>query len=230
MPSTLRTYHDPHEYCPTYEPKTIADQVASLRALFPHLATAEEKRAEHAVPAGAEAWFAIPRWQSIAPTYGDAVEAVLAKLSEMRGAGFANYRKGCLDARHLKQTVKSADAFEKLGHEQTMHAILIVAAQLGTRYRGRSVRRVHQVMGPREFGLGAYAVGILLLIHPERMMHRYDLHIDCPGDEYSVLANDERCSFAPIFAFGDNDRLRFDATLSDAGGSVWGGSASAFLL
>ena len=43
-------------------------------------------------------------------------------------------------------------------------------------------------MSANEFGLGAFAVGIMLLTHPERLQHHDDLWIDCAGDEYSPVA------------------------------------------
>jgi len=49
------------------------------------------------------------------------------------------------------------------------HDILVVPAQFGLRHRGRSVRRVREVMNANEFGLGVFAIGIMLLTHPERL-------------------------------------------------------------
>jgi hypothetical protein len=59
---------------------------------FPQSFSAGVELTEEALPAGAEVWFAIPRWQTIAPSYGAAVEIVLAKIGEMRGATFTNLR------------------------------------------------------------------------------------------------------------------------------------------
>ena len=53
-----------------------------------------------AVPANAEGWFAIPKWQTFTPTYGEAVEKVLAKVNETRT--FKNWREGGLGPDHLK--------------------------------------------------------------------------------------------------------------------------------
>ena len=44
------------------------------RKLFPALGCCQEKLARKPLPEGAEAWFAIPRWQALAPTYNQAVE------------------------------------------------------------------------------------------------------------------------------------------------------------
>jgi hypothetical protein len=148
--------------------------------------------AEQPVPAGAEGWFAIPKWQTIAPTYGEAVEKVLAKISETRGGKFINWLEGELGPQYLRQLAKTADAFQKLGLEQKDHDILVVAAQFGLRHRGRSVRRAREVMTSQEFGLGAFAVGIMLLTHPEQLMNYDDLYIDCAGDKYAPGGGDRQ--------------------------------------
>ena len=53
-----------------------------------------------AVPANVEGWFAIPKWQTFTPTYGEAVEKVLAKVNETRT--FKNWREGGLGPDYLK--------------------------------------------------------------------------------------------------------------------------------
>jgi hypothetical protein len=209
-----------------YKPKGITEQTNILRQLFPGVGFADEKLAERPVPAGAEGWFAIPKWQPIAPTYGEAVEKVLAKISETRKGKFKNWREGELGPDYLKQSAKTEKIFQTLGDEQKDHDILVVTAQFGLRHRGRSVRRAREVMNFSEYGLGAFAVGIMLLTHPERLMNYDDLYVDCTGDEYAPLA-DGGFSRAPLFYF-DGDRVRFYAGWFDNAHAV-SGSASAFL-
>jgi hypothetical protein len=175
---------------------------------------------------GAERWFAIPKWQTIAPTYGEAVEKVLAKLSETRKGKFKNWREGELGSNYLKQSAKTEKTFQTLGDEQKDHDILVVAAQFGLRHRGRSVRRAREVMQVNEYGLGAFAVGIVLLTHPERLMNYDDLYIDCAGDEYAPAADGD-FSRAPILGFGGR-RVWFNARWFDRALDHFG-SASAFL-
>ena len=77
-----------------------------------------------------------------------------------------------------------------------------------------------------EFGLGAFAVGCMLLTHPERLVRWEQLHIDCGGDEYDWLADGDwsRC---PCFSFGDV-RVEFSANGVDCADQSFG-SASGFL-
>ena len=71
-------------YPPSYRVRPIEAQVSELRKLFPSLGGCAEKLARRPLPEGAEAWFAIPRWRALAPTYNEAVEVVLEVLASKR--------------------------------------------------------------------------------------------------------------------------------------------------
>ena len=208
-----------------YKPKGITEQTTRLRELFPGIGYANEQLAQQPLPPNAEGWFAIPRWQKVAPTYPEAVQKVLDMIKKTRGK-FYNHRDGQIDAQHLRQSAKTAEMLQALGEQQKDHDILVVPCQFGKRHAGRSVRRAREVMSASEFGLDAFSVGIMLLTHPERLQDYNDLWIDVPGDEFSD-GGDSSFGRAPYFRFGD-DRLGFDA------GGVSGahdrfGSASAVL-
>ncbi len=208
------------------KPKGITEQTNILRQLFPGIGFADEKLAERELPENAEGWFAIPKWQTMAPTYGEAVEKVFEAIKKSRNGKFYNYRDGELGPKNLRQSQKSAKMFQKLGDEQKDHDILIVPAQFGLRHRGRSVRRALEVMSAGEFGFGAFAVGIMLLTHPDRLNHYDDLWIDCAGDEFSPGAVGE-FSDAAYFGFYGG-KVRFGTKWSGhADGNF--GSASGFL-
>jgi len=208
-----------------YRVKGITEQTNILRQLFPGIGFADEKLVEQPLPFNAEGWFAIPKWEKFAPTYGEAVEKVLAMIGSKRK--FYNYRKGQTDPKHLRQHAKTMKMFQKLGDEQKNHDILVVPAQFGFRHRGRSVRRAREVFLANEFGLGSFAVGIMVLTHPERLVQWEQIHIDCAGDEFSPDADGD-FSHAPLFRFGGGE-VGFGA---DWYGRAYGhyGSASAFLL
>jgi hypothetical protein len=209
------------------KPKGVTEQTNILRQLFPGIGFADEKLAEREVPKNADdGWFAIPKWQSLAPTYGEAVQLVLNKLKETRNGAFYNYREGELGPDQLRQSAKTASVFQKLAEEQDGFDILVVAAQFGLRHRGRSVRRVREILLGNEFGLGAFAIGIMLLTHPERLNHYDDLWIDCAGDEFAPAA-DGRFWHAPVFYF-DDDGLKF-STSDVSNAHEYYGSVSGFL-
>lgn len=210
-------------------PKSIAEQVKILSEIFPGVEfKADEKVAEGAVPSGAEGWFAIPKWQTIAPTYGEAVTKVFVELKKRRNGAFYNYRENQLGPNQLRQSAQSVAAFATLEAEQKDQNTLVVASQFGIRHRGRSVRRAREVMldNGGEVGLGAFAIGIMLLTHAERLQHYDDLWIDCAGDEFAPGADGD-FSRAPCFEFL-GDRVEFDASAVDGAVARYG-SASAFL-
>lgn len=193
-----------HGYPSDYKkPKHVAQQINIIRELFPEVNWGYFRPDENeiVVPATAEGLFAIPRWEKIAPTYGEAVKKVLTMIEKTRNGDFHNYCEGQLGPDKLRQSTKSTRMFQKLGDEQKDYDILVVPAQFGLQHRGRSVRRAREVfIQTNEFGLGAFAVGIMILTHLERLQHNDDLRIDCAGDEYAPDANGD-FSFSPFFEF-----------------------------
>src|SRR5262249_32661530 len=148
---------------------------------FPGIGFANETLAERPLPAGAEGHFAIPRWDKVAKAYPEAVQLVLNMTTVARDGWFHNWREGEIDEKHIRQLAKTARLLERLGREQEGYDILVVPCQFGLRHRGRSIRRAREAMTPSEFALGAFAAGMMLLTHPERLQHDDDLSIDCPG-------------------------------------------------
>lgn len=207
------------------KPEGITEQTNILRQAFPELGNACEKIAQGEVPKGAEGWFAIPKWETMAPTYGEAVQKVIDAIKKSRDGKFYNYREGELGENQLRQSARTSAVFQKLALEQKDHDILVVPAQFGLRHRGRSVRRVREVLLGNEFGLGAFAVGIMILTHPERLMNYDDLLIDCAGDEFAPGA-DGKFSGAPFFYF-DGGEVEF-GTSDVSGADDDYGAASGF--
>lgn len=212
-------------YPSSYKPKGITEQTNILRQLFPGVGFANEKLAEYFSPPSAEGWFAIPRWQSIAKTYNEAVQKALDLIKKQRRGNFYNYYEGRLGA-HLRQHERTTKKLEVLAEAQKGYDILVVAAQFGLRHRGRSVRRAREVFMGSEFGLGAFEIACMILTHQDRLANRDDLWIDCAGDEYT-LDEDSVFSSAPFFRFHDGE-VEFAAGWIDNANKRYG-SVSAFL-
>ncbi len=206
------------------KPNDVIAQTNLLRQLFPGVGFASEQMARPVV-ANAEGDFAVPRWQTMAPTYGEALQKVLDALDKAYKGRFKNWRKGQLGPDNLRQSAKSVAFWEQIGEQQKGFDILLIPAQFGIRHRGRSVRRAREVMEANEFGLGAFAVGIMLLTHMDRLQQYDDLWIDCAGDEYhdpqSSAAPFDR---APYFGFGGGER-RFGAGWSGGAGEGFGSAS-----
>jgi hypothetical protein len=211
-------------YPPTYRVRPIEAQVTELRKHFPSLGSCMEKLARKPLLEGAEAWFAIPRWQTLARTYNEAVEMVLEVLASRRK--FQNRIAGRLGPTYLRQSERSKLAAQTLADQQQGNDILVVAAQAGMRHRGCSARRARVRMAGNEFGAGIFAVACILLTHPERLSAEDTLMIDCGGDEYSVRG-DYTFDRVPLFDY-DLSGIEFSVFYEDRSRNLWG-TPSGFL-
>lgn len=221
------------------KPKGLIQQTNDLRVLFSGLGFANLDLQEQiedgkvALPTGAEGWFAIPNWMKnpeiFGKTYSEVVQTVLNAIKKARQGKFFNYREGQVIEKQLRQSAKSQKFWQDLATAQDNPDILIIAAQFGIRHRGRSDRRALEVIAgtPGEFGLGAFAVGIMILTHPERLMNYDDLWIDCSGDEFDDPSSDVRFAHAPFFHF-NGYRVKFGAGYVDDAREHYG-AASGFV-
>jgi len=223
-------------YLSGYKPKGLTEQTNRLRKLFPgfgytnlDLLTQIEK-GEIELPKNTEGWFAIPNWMKnpniFGATYSGALQKVLDTIKQTQSGKFQNYREGQLDEQHLRQSARTQKFFRELSEAQGNPDILIVPAQFGIRHRGRSARRAREVFLQNEFGLGAFAVGIMILTHPERLMHYDDLWIDCAGDEFDDPQSGARFVLAPCFVFHDG-KVKFGTDRVDRARDCYG-SVSGF--
>jgi hypothetical protein len=211
-------------YPSTYRVRPVEAQVTELRKAFPGLGSCLEKLSRKPLPAGAEAWFAIPRWQALAPTYTEAVEMMLAVLATRRK--FSNRIIGKIGEKYLRQCERSKLAEKILAEQQQGNDILVIAAQAGMLHRGSSARRTRVAMAGNEYGLGVFAMGCMLLTHPERLSSGETLMIDCSGDEYSVRA-DYTFDRVPLFDY-DISGIEFSIFYEDRARNLWG-TPTAFL-
>jgi hypothetical protein len=213
-------------YLSGYKPKGMTEQTNRLRQLIPGIGFANEKLVEQPLPPNAEGYFAISRWQSVAPTYGQALQKMFDLIKQTRDGKFYDYREGKLGADRLRLVPKTQKALEKLGKEQEGFDILVAPCQFGFRHRGRSVRRAREVFMATEFGLDPFSIACMILTHEDRLKHYDDLWIDCAGADYDF---DGFGSWddAPFFSFGD-DEVEFGTRFLGHYGDRYG-SASAVL-
>jgi hypothetical protein len=209
-----------------YAVKPVCEQLVELSKHFNDLDTSSVldcSKELPALPVGAEGWFAVPRREKVAKSYNEAVERVLDLIGKTRT--FYNYRKRNLGPKYLRLSERTAAALKMIGEKQKGD-FLLIPAQFGLTHRGRSVRRVRVVYAPNEFGLGSFIVGCMILSHPERLVQWEQLHIDCPGDEYTPSLGGVFSS-APGFWFR-NGEVRFGAGWACRAIELYG-SASGFV-
>lgn len=129
--------------------------------------------------------------------------------------------------RYLQQNKRTVEKLEFLKDQQSGYDILIIPAQFGIRHRGRSVRRIHEILKGNEFGLGPFEVACMLLVHLNRLANQDDLRINCIGAEYIDSANNF-VFCVPSFRFSDN-KIILDNTWYDNYFEHYG-SATGFLF
>jgi enamine deaminase RidA (YjgF/YER057c/UK114 family) len=205
-------------YPKTYPVRPVEAQVSELRKAFSSLGSCMEKLSRKPLPAGAEAWFVIPRWQALASTYSEAVEMMLSTLATKRK--LSNRIIGKIGEKYLRQSERSKLAEKILAEQQQGNDLLVVGAQAGMLHRGSSARRTRVAMAGNEFGLGVFAMGCMLLTHPERLSSGETLMIDCSGDEYSVRA-DYTFDRVPLFDY-DMAGIEFSIFYEDRARNLWG--------
>lgn len=107
-------------YHETYKIQPLSQQIASLCSCFPVLSsklTREFIESELPVlklPRGAEGWFAIPKWDRLARSYGEATELILKAFA------VPNLRKNPeskLDLTRFRQQKRTAEMLAEIGNE-----------------------------------------------------------------------------------------------------------------
>ena len=220
-------------------PKSINDQIDTLKQRFPRIGSANEELISK-INSGEvtlsntpkrfteedRAFWCIPHWSLLGKTYNDAVWQVLERLSIGRHHDLYDRRHTRVTRSYLKETKEKSRMMNELRDKQGAD-ILIVEAQFGLRHRGRCVDRALRCFTGNEFGLGTYEVAIMLLLSPERLSNNLDrLEIDCPGDICRDSADDKFDS-SPVFGI-EKGKLNFGYGSSDEA-LYCAGSASAFI-
>ncbi len=175
------------------------------------------------VPEGADGLVIIPKPCRVANSYNEAV-VLMTELMAKNRKDWHNYRGGKLGPEYLRLTEKTKQVIIRL-EKETPGDYLVIPVQTGLRHRGRSMRRANVMFIDREFGLGSYEIGIILLTHPERLREPEHLGIDCAGCDYSPCANGD---FFRVLDFRQSiDGLRFGCWANSALQHF--GSASGFV-
>lgn len=187
--------------------KDFGIELAVLRGLYPSLRQENfdrsfvEKisRGQVVLPFGAERWTLLPKWSSLAPSYGMATKE--SHLLLKKKFGEVNYQLFALGEEKrkeyfslLRESERSRDYLKEVAEQQGNHKIIAVPVQFGSHYADRPVSRICEEMGPCEFGLGSFAGSIFLLTHPERLARDDDAWFDCIGDEIPLHGD-----YAPFY-------------------------------
>lgn len=190
--------------------KSVEVQADKLRELLgDNGLTYDVAFAHREMPINAEDYFVIPRYELISDNYCRAVIFVLSLLGQVTRFEMNNILKIDLERKviSLKQSKRTRKGRNELARQQQGHSLLIYPAGFGRRYRFSSVAKVRAVMDKNEFGLGIYEVGVMLLLHPERLTHTHDLWIDCCGDKSRLLKREIYYSYCPSVLLDEDELL-----------------------
>ena len=195
-------------------PKKIQDQINLLAKIF-HLDPSkalENAKNLPALPKGAEGWFAVVRWESIAKVYFWAIDSIYGRLGMKMPQGKVGIRKISVMSINTIATV------------QNNSNILIIPAQFGLKHRGEATEYAKKNLAPNEFGLDLISVGCMLLTHPKRLCDTKSLEFDILG---SAILH-KRILFVPVIYFDKKLVLNADDGMRTAKESS--GSPTGFLL
>lgn len=129
--------------------------------------------------------FAIPRWQLFADTYGQAVRRACTYLTvSQRKTNLVFAVNDLFDWDSIQRGEEVEHAVTRLARQQGNKDVVLIPANFGRVYKGKSVNRALELMRSNEFGLGAFEAAMMLLTHPTRFASYKDLWMYCAGDTY----------------------------------------------
>jgi hypothetical protein len=183
------------------------------------------------LPPGAEGWFAIPKASALAREHFPALtdpyeqycEAIRFVLDILKGRKLKTDYKEMLDLGfeignirpdpYVWEIIKGIEANQK-------GDMVVIPSQLGLRHRGKSPRRAKETFLPNEFGLGALAMGSIMLTHRSLISSSKVLNACCLGDYFEVgnqeEAKEQNYRYSPSFQYhgpdGKNLLFTWEAT------------------
>lgn len=189
--------------------RPIDEQVrdlATMLALEPEYALCCAASMSGELPNGSDGLFAV-----LLPDAFGSVDATLSVLLSLlrERRPFFGFVANELGPVQLRQDERSMRAFGWIGAKQA-GPIVVVPAQLGIMYAGRTAENALTMLDPNEFALGPVEVCSMILTHPSWSQHIERFQVLCPGARYMRRgAFDSRDGeFVP--RFGD-DEVAYDA-------------------
>ncbi|MCX6714569.1 MAG: hypothetical protein NTX72_02030 [Candidatus Uhrbacteria bacterium] len=179
--------------------KSLSEQVKILKRHFPlldvshaeELAMAYQHNGALVLPDGMDGLVVIPKYMAVAkevgsadwPAYNRAMALLISVIKKTR-TDFVLYADGL--GPNNERLSKSARRFYE-AQKDVPGDVLVIPVQTGLFHRGRSFRRARALFAPNEFDLDAFAIGCVILTHPERLRNADALWIDCAGTETQDL-------------------------------------------
>lgn len=189
--------------------RPIAEQVRDLAAVLslePDEALRCAARMSEELPHGADGLFAV-----LQPDAFGSVDATLSVLLAMlrERRPFFGFVVNELGPVQLWQDERTMRAFGQVSKEQA-GPIVVVPAQLGIMYAGRTAENALTMLDPNEFALGPAEVCSMILTHPSWSQHIERFQVLCPGARYMRRSAFDSRDGEFVPRFGD-DEVAYDA-------------------
>lgn len=199
-----------------YSAKPILEQINCIAEIFelnPAQALAYSKKLPE-LGLGQD-WYAVPSVSAIAKKHFPkarseeekivcATNLILKKIGKLRKISYTIPELGSFWTHPRTKRVLDYIAKEQDGD------ILLIAAQLGPRHGGCSIRRTNKRYSGNEYGLTSVMVGSIALVHPILLKVNNCHRINCPGDIFKKTNRDVTRSLHFGFYWMYGDVLNFD--------------------
>lgn len=216
---------EPHiaAYPSGYRVKSVPEQGKILQKIFPGIGgigTATDMKASFL--GEAEGLFVIPKWNTIASTYAEALAIVFEKMRLFHNGKFLSYETRLDKIEMSKHTQK---AFDEFGKKQYGNFIT-VPIQFGEYHRRDTINCTLKNLAHGEFGIDPFSVCCMLITHPERLTQSKDLGIACIG---GALNDPKIGSVTPVYAFCEG-KVEFSTIPSNEGYGGFFGAVTGFMF
>lgn len=208
--------------------KSIEEQLQILQTFFPALKPGVMLPNPKSLPHGADGWFVIPRFLSVAGNYSEAMCLVTDLLRRVFEHRFENHLSGGLfHCKNFRQDRISSAAQMRLENWQRNYDFQVVPMQLGSNRIKRSPRRSQSALMVNQFGLRAFTVACAILTHPDRFSGDKSAWINCIGESYNDGRNPGKYESVPCFTYSEG-KIRLESNcVSDTSEMI--GAAIGFL-
>ncbi len=179
---------------------------------------ATERLPKIKLPRHAEGWFAVPSVEAVAKKhfpqvtglidqYRESIRFACKKIKETRE--FSDYGLGFFDHHPFMERPKSLSACYSHNIGGQDGEIILIPAQLGMRFQGKSVDDALKAFTEKEFPLGMFEVLSILITHPKRFNVYAGLSMNCADNAISYDGIPEYPHFWMDTQASDVDRVTF---------------------
>ncbi len=181
----LLEVHHGASFVPIFKPKSISAQNIVLRQYFPEIGPVEDRTETRELSQDIN-WYSIPKWERLAPTYGEAVIKALKVIQKF--VRLCNlYEKDLRYSGNFRQSEDGIKAFHIIGNEHGNDNVFNVPAQIVCHDEDYSISQVPKFMSGYEFDIGVFAFAIIVITHYECLNYKINdfWRVYCPGDSFT---------------------------------------------